>query len=1092
MTEPAPGHAPDAFPTAPSTCRATITRRQAIVFLGLGAASTLSPRLLATALAQGAAQAPSVAGPFETQDFANLVPPDKKLSPSWVRSLFERGQSTLYTRARGELKFIGMPIGGLCCGTLYIGGDGKLWLWDIFNQNGLGILGRSVAFQGFGQDRMVGPTEGSAYVAPHTQQSPLQQGFALKIGGQVRPLDERGWSGISFNGEYPLARVEYRDPGSPVAVSLCAYSPFVPLSWDDSSLPATLFEFTIRNTSARPVQAEIAGWLENACCLYSAQPGSGQRVNEVQPSSGASNASVVLASFSGAPPEEDGRARPDIVLEDFERASYAPWTTEGDAFGSGPVASGDVPGWQGNLGGAGERVVNSHAASEGADSVARDKHVGKLIGPAFKIERKYLSFLIGGGNGANVGLRLLAGERTVREAHGRSSNLMRRAALDVRELEGQMARIEIFDGESGGWGHVGADDIIQTDRPNSTAPGPNEPDWGTMALALLGPARANANADASADDVFGAQTDATQARKPVGEPLVGSLRRALRLAPGQSQTVVFAVAWHFPNSGLNAAEAQTGNHYAKRFADAAAVARHLGANYSRLSGLTKRWHQRWYDSTLPFWLLDRAFANTSTLATSTSHRFGSGRFWAWEGVGCCEGTCTHVWHYAQAPGRLFPEIERWTREHVDFGAALEASGQIGFRGEKTGAAVDGQCGRILGALREHQMSTDGAFLERIWPRVRLALQYMLRHDADQDGLLDGEQGNTLDAIWFGKIAWLSSLFAAALLAGEEMAQARGDLDFAHLCRARFEKSRGAIESQLFNGEYFIQLAEAGREGTLGTYQTCHIDQVHGQSWAWQLNLGRVLSQDKSLSALRALYKYNFAPDVGPFKRRHPAGRPYAVAGEGGLLMATNPGGLERPFGNAADWQGGYFNECMSGFEHQVASHMVAEGMVLEGLAITRAIHDRYHAARRNPWNEVECSDHYARAMASYGTFIAASGFEHDGPRAHIGWAPRLQAENFRAAFTAAQGWGSFSQSRRAGTQRHVIEVAHGQLRLKTLAFELAAPLLAGSNPRVQVLVAGKRAASSFEVRGRRLLVTLAQEAVVQEGQRAEVVAWKLG
>ncbi|MCX7007066.1 MAG: hypothetical protein NTY53_07420, partial [Kiritimatiellaeota bacterium] len=56
-------------------------------------------------------------------------------------------------------------------------------------------------------------------------------------------------------------------------------------------------------------------------------------------------------------------------------------------------------------------------------------------------------------------------------------------------------------------------------------------------------------------------------------------------------------------------------------------------------------------------------------------------------------------------------------------------------------------------------------------------------------------------------------------------------------------------------------------------------------------------------------------------------------------------------GKGADWAAGYFNECMNGFEYQVAWHMIAEGLVMEGLAITRMIHDRYHAARRNPWNE---------------------------------------------------------------------------------------------------------------------------------------------
>jgi non-lysosomal glucosylceramidase len=79
-----------------------------------------------------------------------------------------------------------------------------------------------------------------------------------------------------------------------------------------------------------------------------------------------------------------------------------------------------------------------------------------------------------------------------------------------------------------------------------------------------------------------------------------------------------------------------------------------------------------------------------------------------------------------------------------------------------------------------------------------------------------------------------------------------------------------------------------------------------------------------------------------------------------------------------------------------------------------AIHDRYAPEKRNPYNEIECSDHYARANASYSVFLAACGFEYDGPAGMIGFAPKIGPEDFRTPFTTADGWGTFTQKQTEG------------------------------------------------------------------------------
>ncbi len=201
-------------------------------------------------------------------------------------------------------------------------------------------------------------------------------------------------------------------------------------------------------------------------------------------------------------------------------------------------------------------------------------------------------------------------------------------------------------------------------------------------------------------------------------------------------------------------------------------------------------------------------------------------------------------------------------------------------------------------------------------------------------------------------------------------------------------------------------------------------------------------------------------------------------------MCTWPkGGAERAKGKGDATFVGYFNECMTGFEYQVAAHMIAEGLVREGLAIVRTIHDRYHASRRNPWNEIECSDHYARAMASYGVFLTACGYEHHGPKGHLGFAPRLSPEDFRAPFTTAEGWGTFTQKHAESAQKDIIAVKWGKLRLRTLAFAVTESV---KPTKVQVALQGGDLACRHSRRGGRLLITLAADVVVEAGQALEI------
>lgn len=399
-------------------------------------------------------------------------------------------------------------------------------------------------------------------------------------------------------------------------------------------------------------------------------------------------------------------------------------------------------------------------------------------------------------------------------------------------------------------------------------------------------------------------------------------------------------------------------------------------------------------------------------------------------------------------------------------------------------AIDGQAGCVLRCYREHQMSADDAFLKRNWPNIKRAIEFILKQDKNKDGMEDTPMENTLDAIWDGEIAWIVGLCISSVKAGEEMAKEVGDVEFAKICANYVQQGSKNMDKYLFNGEYYIHRPdkEKGR-AKLGSYNTCHIDQVYGQSWAYQVGLGRIQDQKKTLSALNALWKYNYTPDVGPYIEVNKGGRPYALPGEGGMVMNTNPKNEPRPYGDNVSWQLGYFHECMSGFEYQVAAHMIAEGLTDKGLVLVRSIHDRYNGAKRNPYNEIECSDHYARAMASYGAFITACGFEYHGPKGYMKFAPKWDQANFKAPFTAAEGWGTYTQQQTGEKMSCSIQPKYGKLQLKTFGVE--APK--GKNYKsVNVNLNGTKIQASVKQNGRNVLILFDNRVIIPTGQLLEI------
>lgn len=145
------------------------------------------------------------------------------------------------------------------------------------------------------------------------------------------------------------------------------------------------------------------------------------------------------------------------MLADFEAGYPVGWATTGEAFGKSPA-----------MGSLLTKLEIENASGQGVASseTEGDGPQGTLTSPEFKIERRYLSFLIGGGDYEHsTCLELLIDGKVVRSATGRNSDRLASASWDLAAFSGRMATIRLADRASGRWGHLNVDRICQTDHP---------------------------------------------------------------------------------------------------------------------------------------------------------------------------------------------------------------------------------------------------------------------------------------------------------------------------------------------------------------------------------------------------------------------------------------------------------------------------------------------------------------------------------------------------------------------------------------------------------------------------------------------------
>jgi uncharacterized protein (DUF608 family) len=628
------------------------------------------------------------------------------------------------------------------------------------------------------------------------------------------------------------------------------------------------------------------------------------------------------------------------------------------------------------------------------------------------------------------------------------------------------------------------------------------PGFGALALATLGPAPTLLTGFSSWQDAWQRFTATGAFEKPGdgqrtppsprGRTVNGAVASTTRLAPGETAEIVFFLAWRYPNKYF-ANHAPIGNHYAQEWQSIDLLVSEASRRFSHLNAATERFRRTFYDSSLPYWLLDCVTSQMATIRhAGVVFRTADGTPYGWEGSnGCCDPTCTHVWGYEQTLSRVFPDLERAMRA-IDYKHQQHPDGGIGNRtavpspphptGERPFS--DGHASCILKAYREALNSPDDAFLREYWPYVERAAEYLIARDSaaaggTPAGVQADDQWNTYDEALHGVNSFISGYYLAALRAAEEWARRMNESQAADRFHAIFERGRDRLVELCWNGEYFEQRLPGYEKmgGEVGP--GCMSDQLIGQWWAHHLGLGYILPREKVVSALRAIFKYNWKSDLTGWPH---APRAFAGARDRGLIICTWPRGGRPPHVML------YSDEVWTGIEYQVAAHMLFEGMTEEALSIAKGARDRYDGKprpplQRNPWNEIECGGHYARAMSSWSLLLAASGYEYDGPAKRLLFTPRLTPEAFRSFFAGPGGWGALRQTRQAGrwTQENEIHVVEGRFEVASLRLRCAADV-----KRVHVTAGGSTVHATLRVDGADVEIALAEPIALRSGQRLVV------
>ena len=881
--------------------------------------------LVAGSTAAFAAAVPATPSDASTpvSEASREVVPDRESFPFPLSELLQPGQQRTFNGDKATQ--VAVPIGGLGAGCICINGSGGLQDFSIRTRPQTTALPDGFTSNSPEAAFAVLHIKGSAPVTKLIE-GPFPPFKIFDQGLQGQGLRRSGAEGFprfekcNFRGEFPFAEVRFADQSVPLDVSLIAWNPFVPLDDKNSGIPCAILEYTLHNTSSRPVDYEFSYHLSHLA--------------------------------PGCRPDQAASA--NVVIQGKGAFLYNREAANAEAFGSATLTA---------------------------------------IGAKPRIKAMWL----------------------------RSPGWE-------------------FDSLSALWREVSSGTFTTNDGSNSVD------NAGRNGASIL---------------------------------LEGHLN------PGESRTFPVLITWHFPNSYLReggVATAQNASvidgqpgcrtvpadapppwhpYYTTQWKDAREVAAYVEQNYASLRTRTVQFKNAIFNSTFPPYVLDAVSANLAILKAPTVLREANGNIWGWEGCfpdsGCCHGSCTHVWNYAQAMPHLYPQLERTLRD-LELMRSMDERGHVNFRGaipdgpvDHTGpAAADGQLGGVMKVYRDWQISGDSVWLKRMYPLAKRSIDYCITTwDPDHRGALFEPHHNTYDIEFWGPDGMCTSIYLGALSAMAKMAAAAGESADASEYSDLAQRCAKFMDETLFNGDYYQQKIEfqdlhdqsfaqsiahvdekssemqqlLKREGPKYQYGSgCLSDGAIGAWMAAIYGIDLPITRKNVHSTLQAIFRNNFKTDLSQHANAQRPG--YAMGHEPGLLLCS------WPRGNKPTLPFVYSDEVWTGIEYEVASYLIHEGFVEEGLTIVKALRGRYDGRTRNPWNEYECGNWYARAMSSYALVGALSGFRYSAVDHTLHFGPKLKVRPFVTLFSSASGYGTITLDGHGVS----VNVFEGELVIEKLMF----------------------------------------------------------